>query len=84
MWPKYATEVLLPRLSGFELMMAPYTIAHLKLGMTLATQGVELSSRRLGVYLTNTLDEGIPHQPDLLRDRSRRCSDTGESGGQPD
>ncbi|WP_131813608.1 type ISP restriction/modification enzyme [Mycolicibacterium fortuitum] len=66
LWPKYATDVLLPRLSGFELMMAPYTIAHLKLGMTLAGQGVELSNRRLGVYLTNTLEEGIPHQPDLF------------------
>lgn len=66
LWPKYATDVLLPRLSGFELMMAPYTIAHLKLGMTLAAQGVELTNRRLGVYLTNTLEEGIPHQPDLF------------------
>lgn len=66
LWPKYATDVLLPRLSGFELMMAPYTIAHLKLGMTLAAQGVQLSNRRLGVYLTNTLEEGIPHQPDLF------------------
>ncbi|MBQ0076527.1 MAG: N-6 DNA methylase, partial [Bacteroidales bacterium] len=32
-WPQYVQEHLLPRLHGFELMMAPYTIAHLKLGL---------------------------------------------------
>jgi hypothetical protein len=30
-WHSYVPEHLLPRLHGFELMMAPYTIAHLKL-----------------------------------------------------
>ena len=43
-------------------MMAPYTIAHLKLGMTLKETGVDVLSDRLGVYLTNTLEEGIPLQ----------------------
>jgi predicted helicase len=61
-WPKYAEEALLPRLHGFELMMAPYTIAHLKLGMTLQETGVEDFRQRLGVYLTNTLEEGIKQQ----------------------
>ena len=56
-WASYAKEHLLPRLHGFELMMASYTIAHLKLGMTLQHYGVQLSAgNRLGVYLTNTLD----------------------------
>ncbi len=32
-WPAYVHSDLLPRLHGFELMMAPYTIAHLKLTM---------------------------------------------------
>ena len=32
-WSHYVPEHLLPRLYGFELMMAPYTIAHLKLDM---------------------------------------------------
>lgn len=40
-------------------MMAPYTIAHLKLGMTLRDMGYEKFSRRLGVYLTNSLEEGM-------------------------
>ncbi|GAB3595122.1 N-6 DNA Methylase [Corynebacterium faecale] len=65
-WPTYVRENLLPRLNGFEVMMAPYTIAHLKLGMTLEAAGVDNLNRRLGVYLTNTLEEGMPYQPDLL------------------
>lgn len=65
-WPGYVNDNLLPRLHGFELMMAPYTIAHLKLGMTLRETGVDSLRERLGVYLTNTLEEGIPQQPDLF------------------
>ncbi|HRV75963.1 MAG TPA: N-6 DNA methylase, partial [Candidatus Saccharimonadales bacterium] len=65
-WPSYAERDLLPRLHGFELMMAPYTIAHLKLGMTLQETGLMDYTDRLGVYLTNTLEEGIPRQPDLF------------------
>lgn len=64
-WENYIKEDLLPRLYGFELMMAPYTIAHLKLGMTLQESGVIDLDKRLGVYLTNTLEEGIPNQLDL-------------------
>lgn len=65
-WPAYAKDNLVKRLHGFELMMAPYTIAHLKLGMTLQETGVDNLSGRLGVYLTNTLEEGIPTQQDLF------------------
>ena len=65
-WASYAKQDLLPRLYGFELMMAPYTIAHLKLGMTLQDTGVKDYTQRLGVYLTNTLEEGIKHQQDLF------------------
>src|SRR5690349_3263606 len=36
MWSSYVRDHLLPRLFGFELLMAPYAIAHLKLGMQLA------------------------------------------------
>lgn len=62
-WPSYVREHLVPRLFGFELMMAPYTIAHLKLGMTLHEQGVtDLGDERLNIYLTNTLEEGTPAQ----------------------
>jgi predicted helicase len=65
-WPAYVRDNLMPRLYGFELMMAPYTIAHLKLGMTLRETGVDELSGRLNVFLTNTLEEGVPTQPDLF------------------
>jgi predicted helicase len=57
-WPSYVHDHLIPRLHGFELMMAPYTIAHLKLGMTLHDSGIKNLNQRLGVYLTNSLEEG--------------------------
>ena len=60
-WASYVENDLLPRLHGFELMMASYTIAHLKLGMTLHdTKAGELKTR-LGVYLTNTLQAPVDY-----------------------
>lgn len=62
MWPQYVSERLLPRIFGFELMMAPYTVAHLKLALQLQEQGFTFGKdkngkdERLNVYLTNTLD----------------------------
>ncbi|KKK50934.1 hypothetical protein LCGC14_3120060, partial [marine sediment metagenome] len=54
----YVAQHLLPRLYGFELMMAPYAVAHLKLGWLLKETGYSFSSNeRLRVYLTNTLEE---------------------------
>lgn len=53
----YASEDLLPRLHGFELMMAPYTIAHLKLAATLRESGAKDFKDRIGVYLTNSLEK---------------------------
>lgn len=60
-WESYVKENLLSRLHGFELMMASYTIAHLKLGMTLQDSGVRDLNQRLGVYLTNTLDAPVDY-----------------------
>jgi predicted helicase len=56
-WPAYVHNDLLPRLHGFELMMAPYTIAHLKLGMLFSQTGFKYFNRRLGIYLTNSLEK---------------------------
>lgn len=61
-WPAYVHNDLLPRLHGFELMMAPYTIAHLKLGMAFKQTGFMYFNRRLGIYLTNTLEESASQQ----------------------
>jgi hypothetical protein len=67
-WSAYVRDHLLPRIFGFELLMAPYAVAHFKLGMMLAGQDLPEAKRgdwiydfksdeRLGVYLTNTLEE---------------------------
>ena len=62
MWSSYVSEHLLPRLFGFELLMAPYAVAHLKLGLQLAQSGYDFSSdERLRIYLTNTLEEAFDH-----------------------
>ena len=59
MWSSYVSQHLLPRLFGFELLVAPYAVAHLKLGLQLAESGYDFqSNERLGIYLTNTLEEG--------------------------
>lgn len=59
-WDSYVRDNLLNRLFGFELLMAPYAIAHLKLGLELQELGYKFKGKqRLGIYLTNTLDEAM-------------------------
>lgn len=58
LWNDYVPRHLLPRVYGFELMMAPYAIAHMKVGLKLYETGYSfLSSERARIYLTNTLEE---------------------------
>lgn len=64
-WPAYVHNDLLPRLHGFELMMAPYTIAHLKLSLAFKKTGFWKFNRRLGIYLTNSLEQAET-QPNLF------------------
>jgi predicted helicase len=67
LWNDYVTEKLLPRIFGFELLMAPYAVAHLKLGLLLQETGYEFQSdQRLGIYLTNTLEEAIKRADTLF------------------
>ena len=81
-WPAFVKENLLPRIFGFELLMAPYAVAHFTLGMRLAghdAPGAERppracdfsASERLGVYLANILDGGEradgPPLPDPMK-----------------
>jgi len=77
MWRAYVKEHLLPRLFGFELLMAAYAMAHLKLGMQLAALDLPEpgqadwaypfdTGERLGVYLTNTLEPGEIQAPTMF------------------
>jgi len=66
LWNNYVAEKLLPRIFGFELLMAPYAVAHLKLGLLLQETGYEFQSdQRLHVYLTNTLEEAFKKSEQL-------------------
>jgi len=57
LWNDYVPEHLLPRLHGYELMMAPYAIAHMKIGLKLYETGYGFESdERARVYLTNALE----------------------------
>ena len=56
-WNDYVPNHLLPRLHGYELMMAPYAIAHMKIGLKLYETGYRFGSEeRVRVYLTNALE----------------------------
>ena len=57
-WSGYVEEHLIPRLNGFELLMASYAMAHLKLDMLLTETGYKpIKNNRFNVYLTNSLEE---------------------------
>ena len=57
-WQQYVEQHLLPRLHGFEILMASYAVAHIKLDMLLSETGYQhKSDKRLNVYLTNSLEE---------------------------
>jgi hypothetical protein len=62
MWSQYIEQDLIPRLHGFELLMASYAMCHMKLDMILTELGYTPTKAppRLGVYLTNSLEEGEP------------------------
>lgn len=67
MWPSYVEKSLIPRIHGFEILMASYTIAHLKLALTLKNTGYEgQTNKRLNVFLTNSLEEATPRATTLF------------------
>jgi len=80
MWPGYVAEHLLPRIYGFELLMAPYAVAHMKLGLQLKESGYDFEAdERLRVYLTNTLEEahemtGLPLFTQWLAEEANSAS----------
>ncbi len=60
-WPDYVKKDLIPRLNGFEVLMAPYAMAHTKLEMVLRDSGCPSGNDRLRIFLTNSLEA---HHPD--------------------
>ncbi|WP_199245878.1 type ISP restriction/modification enzyme [[Phormidium] sp. ETS-05] len=69
---KLCQPAFTPRLFGFELLMAPYTVAHMKLGLQLQESGYDFSSdERLRIYLTNTLQEAFQLTEQVINFGSR-------------
>ena len=68
MWSDYIGDHLIPRLHGFEILMASYAMCHMKLDMILTELGYTPAGDtppRLSVYLTNSLEEGAQDRPAL-------------------
>lgn len=68
---------ILPHFHAIELMMAPYTVGHLKISYLLAEHGYELSeAERFKLYLSNTLEPDTPQQTELpiAHDISEECA----------
>jgi predicted helicase len=57
-WSSYVEEHLIPRLNGFELLMASYAMAHLKLDLLLMETGYKPTAKqkRFNIFLTNSLE----------------------------
>ncbi|MEI7498318.1 MAG: type ISP restriction/modification enzyme [Candidatus Falkowbacteria bacterium] len=67
LWSSYVEEHLLPRLNGFEILMAPYAMAHLKLRLLLDETGYQpKQEQRLRIFLTNSLEEYHPDTSTLF------------------
>ena len=67
---------ILPNFYAIELMMAPYTVGHLKISYLLAEQGYEFADdERFKLYLSNTLEPDTPEQISLpiAQDISDEC-----------
>ncbi len=57
LWNQYVPRHLLPKVYGYELLMAPYAIAHMKIGLKLHETGYRFGSEeRARIYLTNSLE----------------------------
>lgn len=67
LWNEYVSDHLLSRIYGYELMMAPYAIAHMKIGLKLYETGYQfMSEARVRVYLTNALEPASDIQQKLV------------------
>jgi predicted helicase len=81
-WSGYVREHLLRRIFGFELLMAPYTIAHMKLQILLKELQYDFKrEERLGVYLTNALELRAEEQQHLKEGlRAELSSEAAQAG----
>ncbi len=63
LWNDDVVKHIIPRMNGFEYLMAPYTMAHLKLATALKLSEVNAEiPDRLNIFLTNSLEEDHPEE----------------------
>ena len=63
LWDDDVVKHIIPRLNGFEYLMAPYTMAHLKLASSLKLEKTHtVLPDRLNIFLTNSLEEEHPEE----------------------
>ncbi|MGE5617848.1 MAG: type ISP restriction/modification enzyme [Sphingomonadaceae bacterium] len=63
-------RAVMDRVIGFEILPAPFVVAHLQMGLLLQQKGAPLSdskNERVGVYLTNSLTGWEPPDPEKER-----------------
>lgn len=63
LWPEDVVKHIVPRLNGFEYLVVPYTMTHLKLSTALGLNLVPTKPERLNVFLTNSLEESSDVPP---------------------
>ena len=97
LWNDYVPNHLLPRLTAFELMMAPYAIAHMKVGLKLSETGYTFGSdERARIFLTNALEpaqdldmefifmsEALAHEASAANDAKAKTPFTAIVGNPP-
>jgi len=76
-WGAYVASHLLPQIHAFEIMLAPYAVAHLKVALELHDGGIE--EQQLGILLTDTLQRGhttqLSFEPDAISVEGERADD---------
>ena len=80
-WPEHLRDRLLPSMHAFELMLAPYAIAHLKVALELHHVGA--STGAMQILLTNTLEhaarQGSFDLDDPVAEEGRRAAELKEN-----
>lgn len=71
-WNQYVPAHLLPRLHAFELMMAPYAIAHMKIGLKLAETGYRFGTDTAQHDSASSQPEGSPQSLREAQDNRAR------------
>ena len=79
-WSQYVDNALIPRLNGFEIMMTPYVMCHLKLDLLLQETGyiTTKQTNRFNVYLTNALEQDETTKYPLLDWLSQEAMQAGK------